>query len=712
MCGLTAWLRFLSRVEWRGCHEALFPEGVVEEAAFEAAAAALPRRGPDALGVEGASLRCPDGAGGAELQLRASVLHLRGPQVSRQPAPISGGGFLLFNGEIYAYAPASSEESCPQQPEATPRHELPLPPEESDTAWLVQQISECEANAQGDSWEPFAQALRDLLERLHGPFALAVWSPRRRALFCGRDKLGRRSLVAARTEGGAACVSSVPAYPVDAWGEVPVTGLFVLDLQDTSQPSVHNMPWREACLFAQPWWWAASPEQLPMDRQTTAVEDFARILAAAVERRVRGVAGDPERLAADAPRVGLLFSGGLDSTVLAALAAEALPQGATIELLNVAFDRAAPDRLTALCSFSDLLERFGPDRFRLVLADIEPAEVRRHELDICRLLGPRATHLDFNIAAALWFAARGQGAVCSPAFLEQDWWRAVAGDERHLLAVRLEAAPQRRRPTASEGGREGREKCRSCVLPAKPGCLHGACKLCCRKIQFPDGNATSSKCPVHKVKGEAARQGTTQGPAAMEEDGEAGAADADGALDLGALRCQAGAAARGDSQDACVTTASSRVLLIGTGADELLGGYGRHRTARAKRGAEGVQSEMLKDLQRLWTRNLGRDDRIVADHGREARHPFLDDGVLRFIGSLPIELLAFGPGGEAEPSPDKWLLREMAARRGLGACAVFKKRAIQFGTRIAKQSNIWHAGSVRQVRGDMTYHALGEGVEP
>merc|ERR1712228_335106 len=89
--------------------------------------------------------------------------------------------------------------------------------------------------------------------------------------------------------------------------------------------------------------------------------------------------------------------------------------------------------------------------------------------------------------------------------------------------------------------------------------------------------------------------------------------------------------------------AECRALVIGTGADELLGGYARHRTAREKRGIEGMRNEMLLDLERLWTGNLGRDDRIVADHGREARHPFLDDEVLAFVGALPISLLAFGP---------------------------------------------------------------------
>lgn len=91
------------------------------------------------------------------------------------------------------------------------------------------------------------------------------------------------------------------------------------------------------------------------------------------------------------------------------------------------------------------------------------------------------------------------------------------------------------------------------------------------------------------------------------------------------------------------------------------------------------------ELERLSARNLGRDDRVISDHSREARTPFLDENVVSFLNAVPLHIKADlrQPRGIGE----KYLLRLVALKLGLTRSCTLPKRAIQFGSRIAKSEN-------------------------
>lgn len=125
---------------------------------------------------------------------------------------------------------------------------------------------------------------------------------------------------------------------------------------------------------------------------------------------------------------------------------------------------------------------------------------------------------------------------------------------------------------------------------------------------------------------------------------------------------------------------NARVLFSGLGADELLGGYARHRRAFDKSPGEDWKSlieELQMDLDRISIRNLGRDDRIISYHGKEARYPFLAGNFVDFACRTPV-WLKLDPRGR-EGLGDKLLLRQAARSMGLGNASELKKRAIHFG---------------------------------
>ncbi len=111
-----------------------------------------------------------------------------------------------------------------------------------------------------------------------------------------------------------------------------------------------------------------------------------------------------------------------------------------------------------------------------------------------------------------------------------------------------------------------------------------------------------------------------------------------------------------------------KVVLSGEGADELFAGYaylsGFEDESRLRR-------ELSDITVRLQDTNLQRADRMSMAHGLEARVPFLDQDLLRYVSRIPVQHLMPRPG-----RPEKWLLRESC--RGLIPPAILQRKKMKF----------------------------------
>ena len=135
----------------------------------------------------------------------------------------------------------------------------------------------------------------------------------------------------------------------------------------------------------------------------------------------------------------------------------------------------------------------------------------------------------------------------------------------------------------------------------------------------------------------------------------------------------------------------TQIILSGLGADELFGGYSRYKNG-------DISVHMSKDLDRVWMRNFGRDDRACCDNGIELRYQYFDHDLIEFLSSIK-DMSVVSDFTLKRGVGEKKLLRNVAKSLGFDICYMFEKRAIQFGTKLAKETNAKVYGSTKKANG-------------
>ncbi|KAJ2902269.1 Vacuolar protein sorting-associated protein 9a [Zalerion maritima] len=381
----------------------------------------LSARGPDHLGQVEQTI---DRANATQLHLSvaSTVLALRGDHLVKQPLTDTASGSLLcWNGEAWKWAgqPISQNDG-----EVIFSHLL--------------QAASCQS--------PDHDAILACLRAIEGPFAFVFFYKPSQTVYYGRDRLGRRSLLIGSSLDSLVICSIADYHPGDEgkWEEVEADGIYSFDLSSSSS----NAP--EAVLAEPPRrdFWAVDQNggqelvsslgafnaSTPTEKNTleacsSSVGALSRHLEESLGLRVLGIPDPPAIRSRSDSRVAVLFSGGLDCTVLARMAHDKVPSGQTIDLLNVAFENprvaaqlkanpdgslpniyeVCPDRITGRKSFQELTKVCHSRTWRFVTINVPYRETIEHRAVIISLMYPHNTEMDLSIAYALYFSSRGTG---------------------------------------------------------------------------------------------------------------------------------------------------------------------------------------------------------------------------------------------------------------------------------------------------------------
>ncbi|MDW7732332.1 MAG: diphthine--ammonia ligase [Methanolobus sp.] len=125
---------------------------------------------------------------------------------------------------------------------------------------------------------------------------------------------------------------------------------------------------------------------------------------------------------------------------------------------------------------------------------------------------------------------------------------------------------------------------------------------------------------------------------------------------------------------ACVAAREDgiRVMFSGSGADELLAGYDRHKRST------DINRDCYADILKIYEKNTYRDDVVAMNNNIELRVPYLDKRFVDYCLKIPAQY-------KINEEQNKLILRETAADLGLPEQVVRrKKQAAQYGSRFDK----------------------------
>jgi asparagine synthetase B (glutamine-hydrolysing) len=152
--------------------------------------------------------------------------------------------------------------------------------------------------------------------------------------------------------------------------------------------------------------------------QSRHLSTLENLLLESLTLRVQNIPGT-----SDCP-IAVLFSGGLDSTLLAYYCDQVLKAETPIDLINVAFQNPrvhknvdkdpfaqCPDRITGHSAWESLRKICSKRQYRLICVNVPYVEYQQELPIIKKLMHPHNTEMDLSVASALYFAAKATGTI-------------------------------------------------------------------------------------------------------------------------------------------------------------------------------------------------------------------------------------------------------------------------------------------------------------